>query len=1177
MAKTPRLDGRSSAEIHDDVAARAPGYLDGWSPSADPVGDAMVTLFSEMAGTVAADLDGLPEKHFVAFLDRLGFDTAPPQRARLPLSVTVADGAGRNVSLPAGTRVTAVGPDGSDRTFELTPGEAFEATPANLTHGYTVDPARDRIHDVLSPLSAGRTVPLFGGENRQTHRLYLGHSEALTLDGGSRLLVEVTTSAPRTVFTRALRWEYFGTGSDDDTDEWRPLTVVGEQGESGGVESVTVEAGGATGSAGDGSSSAAASTDKPRSLLLGLPDDAEMSTTAVDGVETTWIRATLPAGTTFGDSVVVSGVRLGTGPVLRSLVPSNGGTTPPAQPPALTPDLMFHNDVELARDKPVYPFGEQPQRRDVFAVASREAFSKVGTSVTLSFEGAAGLFEEPRRLSWEYYDGDGWRLIPTVTRSGHQLSFVVPDDLAETSVVGQTGRWVRARLLDSEHGQVTYRRVPFEEYTSGTGEPNQTVEFETPPIDEISVFVEEEAAGNGPEWVEWTEVTSLDDSGPEDRHFEVDEGGGAVTFGDGSSGRIPPAGTDNIRATYRGGTYDWQLDGDAVPSFRSLTLDYGTEAAISLPPTVDAPDGTPRLHVVTPETVVCDNNRRYEAHLDADATWTEPIRPFAGLADETQTLYLGFDAPLTDGPIQLLVSLEEKLFTDRFDSRIRWEYAADRSGNEWEPITVRDETAGLTERGIVALSFPSATVPTGRFGVERHWIRARLSGTPFAYGAADVDAVDDGSEADDPSDPLAAATDGEPLQPCGSVVSTRPPLATPSETAPALGGLYPNTGWASNVRSVDAERLGSSDGTPEQTFTLRSTPATNVTVEIDELAGLTTDERAELAATRPENVTEQVDEGGDPVAFWVGWTAVPDLSEAGPNNRQYTFDWTTGTVRFGDGVAGRIPPVGRDNVRASYETGGGSAGNVAAGAVERLVSSVAFVEDVTNHEPADGGVDAETTAQVRRRGPRELRDRNRAVTAVDFERLATASSRRLARVKAIRGMDRAGDYTPGTLTLVIVPRTEAVRPSPSVELRRRVLDGVAAHAPATVTRDDRLVVRGPRFVAAAVSAALVVHEGASRSVVESTAREVVSAFLHPLTGGPDGTGWGFGELPCLSDLFALLEGVDDVDHVERLALTFAEDGGGRPLTLTPGDDDPAVAVDALVYSDEHDISVTGAV
>lgn len=43
-------------------------------------------------------------------------------------------------------------------------------------------------------------------------------------------------------------------------------------------------------------------------------------------------------------------------------------------------------------------------------------------------------------------------------------------------------------------------------------------------------------------------------------------------------------------------------------------------------------------------------------------------------------------------------------------------------------------------------------------------------------------------------------------------------------------------------------------------------------------------------------------------------------------NDVYAVDRDSGSVRFGDGVHGRRPSSGRDNIRAAYRSGGGSTG-----------------------------------------------------------------------------------------------------------------------------------------------------------------------------------------------------------------------------------------------------------
>jgi hypothetical protein len=77
---------------------------------------------------------------------------------------------------------------------------------------------------------------------------------------------------------------------------------------------------------------------------------------------------------------------------------------------------------------------------------------------------------------------------------------------------------------------------------------------DTPLFDETeTIEVDEGGVGN---WIEYARMTSFLNSGPGSRHYTIQTdsaGQGKITFGDGASGKIPPAGLGNVRATYRVG------------------------------------------------------------------------------------------------------------------------------------------------------------------------------------------------------------------------------------------------------------------------------------------------------------------------------------------------------------------------------------------------------------------------------------------------------------------------------------------------------------------------------------------------------------------------------------------------------------------------------------------------
>jgi hypothetical protein len=85
------------------------------------------------------------------------------------------------------------------------------------------------------------------------------------------------------------------------------------------------------------------------------------------------------------------------------------------------------------------------------------------------------------------------------------------------------------------------------------------------------------------------------------------------------------------------------------------------------------------------------------------------------------------------------------------------------------------------------------------------------------------------------------------------------------------------------------------------------------------------DLEAEQQFLRPEQLALRLDIG-DANGFQL-WRQTRSVAAAGPNERVFELDTTSGEVVFGDGAHGASPPATTD-VRVAYRTGGGSAGQV---------------------------------------------------------------------------------------------------------------------------------------------------------------------------------------------------------------------------------------------------------
>ena len=52
---------------------------------------------------------------------------------------------------------------------------------------------------------------------------------------------------------------------------------------------------------------------------------------------------------------------------------------------------------------------------------------------------------------------------------------------------------------------------------------------------------------------------------------------------------------------------------------------------------------------------------------------------------------------------------------------------------------------------------------------------------------------------------------------------------------------------------------------------------------------------------------------------WVQWEEVMNFYHSQGEDRQFKVDLDTGTVIFGNGIRGKIPPPGRENISVNYE------------------------------------------------------------------------------------------------------------------------------------------------------------------------------------------------------------------------------------------------------------------
>src|SRR6185369_9664413 len=530
-----------------------------------------------------------------------------------------------------------------------------------------------------------------------------------------------------------------------------------------------------------------------------------------------------------------------------------------------------------------------------------------------------------------------------------------------------------------------------------------------------------------------------------------------------------------VRARLAKGSYGSASTAFKPPSLAALRLGYRFASVGSVSP------------------LVLTENDAVFADVSLPAAGAGDFTPFVPAADHRPTLYLGFERPgdavgFANRATSLFFQVSEALFDPGVEQRavteeasVVWEYW---NGETWERLGTQDETRGLTRRGLLTFIGPADFRSSSELGRTAFWLRGRWDRGEYAV-------------------------------------------------EPQLTQVLANTTWGVHARTVFDEVLGSSRGDREQVCrTLRTPVLDGQTLEIVEPEVPSSADLADLAVEEGDDTVTVVRAAAGQLAeVRVRWHEVPDFHSSGPRSRHYVLDHGTGEVRFGDGLRGLVPPPGRNNVRmARYQAGGGLAGNRPPGSITQLKGTVPYVGGVVQSIAAEGGAPEESLDAVRARGPKALRHRNRATAAADYEDLAFEASPQVARARALPARREADAGRVGLIIVPGVPVAPAVtadKPVPSLELLSRVSTYIAARLSPVV---DFWVV-GPDWLQVDVQAEVVPRELEAVTDVHTAVLGRLRAFLHPLTGGPDGEGWDFGRKPHRSDLYALIEDTPGVDHV----------------------------------------------
>ena len=1123
VKSAPKIDQRTATEITEQLQELLLEYAPTWQefevdpvtgkrlPKKGSISAALIGTFARFAEIIIERLNQVPDKNFLAFLDLLGASRLPPQAARTPLTFSLAAGSTVDVVVPVGTQVAAPPAEGEKDPVIFETEAELVVTAAQLTSVFVQEPQQDTWSDRTGWLTTGTATAgfVFHGDAGVEHSLYLACDDLFTLPVAKTVTLTIQSEEAQRLAGLPLTWSYW------DGQDWQPLSVSNI-------------------------------AENNQNWQVSIPNFPVPIKQIINGVEASWLKVALNQSLIFGSPPLpkIQGIT-----TRVSVTQSN-----------LLPDLGFTNSSPLDLTKDFFPFGENPRLSDTLYLASQEVLAKAGARVTVNIalnETVPVNSENEVELAFDTWDGKAWQpLLVTpsslatakFSQSG-SITFTLPNQIGLGEVNGKNNYWIRVRIVRGNYGTGTSSQPPtFTTLRQEIRENTEQIIVNSSrgfmPGDRIQI-----ATGTNTQEVRTIGVVNTSNNSltlTEALQSPHPVGTGVWLI---SNTLSPPLlksltlsytynATQSLSAcqTYNNFTYIQQKEQPFIP-FESLTeshpslylgftlpqnrsnfpnrplslfvsladLKYG-EKFIPLSPPYSRQVGTTGI-VTHPIWVTNDTEQSVTWRVEIwgnnwETTISEEGTSITLAPGETKSLkvqitipedlnqenrdiaFLRLSRPDTFATIYTatLETFVADQLPPRSPVRLSWQYW---NGQAWSKLTVEDGSENFTLSGLIKFLVPADCQTKAEFNLsERYWLRVQWETGDYLI-------------------------------------------------EPRIINLALNTTFASQTITIVKEILGSSNGSENQIFqTTRFPVLQNPQLEVREPEKPSELELERLKLQGNSNPITPIPNSRE---VWVQWQQVPDFYGSTSRDRHYVLDQLTGKIRFGNGRNGLIPPLGTGNLRiARYQTGGGEAGNKPVDSIVQLKTTVPYIEKVTNLQAAAGGAEAETLESLRDRLPETIRHRDRAVTLEDYEDLAKLASPEVARAKCLplHWLGDPPEQAPrrGTTSIIIVPRSEALKPLPSLELISRVEKFLRARACPTV----EILVVGPPYIPVSVNVEIALSSLEGASAVEQAVKATLEQFLHPLTGGLDGNGWDFGREPYKSDFYALLEAVPGVSYIRRL-------------------------------------------
>lgn len=405
--KTPNINKQTKEEVLQKIELLSKNFLPEWKPSEDEPGWAIAQTFTDMKDAINSEINNVPKKLFLSYLDSLGFTQAAPLSAKVPITFALKKKFNGSILIKEKTEIKTE----NDISFETD--NNFTAQSSKLTALVYTDNINNNITDISEKISTEEKLILFE-KNKTSQYLYFGDDNLFSIhsvNGDTNPYLNFSLNNIEDYY-----WQYWGENKTEKEPQWINF-------------------------------------DQDKNKLNKTKTHKSIKG-EVNGITSYWIRAILSPSIkeqtpnykiSFKSRSGIDALYYNTQPIQARKTVYPFGLKPQEQ------DTFYISSNEA--------FSKKGAECGIYMS---------GIHTTLNGDGNVLINSNSTTynglISFQYYNGQAWKnlIIKSSIKNeqwrnnGVNISFDIPNDLQEINVNGDKNFWIRLKLVKSSFGKYTY-------------------------------------------------------------------------------------------------------------------------------------------------------------------------------------------------------------------------------------------------------------------------------------------------------------------------------------------------------------------------------------------------------------------------------------------------------------------------------------------------------------------------------------------------------------------------------------------------------------------------------------------------------------------------------------------------------------------------------------------------